>query len=108
MSKRYPVPTPIFDTLENIVKQQQPSIKPISRSGYDFRIVVDFLKQYNGSVATFTAYRREMERILQWSWLIAKKSILKLKRDDIEDYIKFCQKPPLSWIGLKQVTRFVG
>ena len=104
MPQKYPIPVPIFDTIENITKQKSPALPYASK---DFKLVVDFLKQYNGSIATFTAYRREMERLLQWSWLIVKKSALKLKRTDIEDYIKFCQKPPLSWIGLKQVTRFV-
>jgi site-specific recombinase XerD len=104
MPQKYPTPIPIFDTLENLTEQKPPALPYASK---DFMPVVDFLKQYNGSIATFTAYRREMERLLQWSWLIAKKPILKLKRVDIEDYVKFCQKPPLSWIGLKQATRFV-
>src|SRR5207253_560728 len=55
---------------------------------------------------TFNGYRRELERLLQWSWLVQKKSILSLKRADIEDFIEFCQAPYKSWIGTKIVARF--
>jgi len=30
-----------------------------------------------------------------------------LKRDDIEQFVRFCQNPPHSWIGLKKVRRFL-
>ena len=63
--------------------------------------------QYPGNKSTFEAYRREIERLLQWSWLIAKKSILNLKRQDIQEYIEFCLKPPNSWIGTKRVARYI-
>ena len=107
MPQKYPTPIPVFDTLEYALEQQAPSVAPMPYSADDFKIAIEFLKQYDGSLATFNAYRREIERLLQWSWLIVQKSIVKLKRTDIEDYIKFCLKPPKSWIGLKQVTRFI-
>lgn len=73
----------------------------------DFSVAIDFLKQYTGSEATFRAYRREIERLLQWSWLIAERSIKELTRSDIEKYLSFCQKPKKSWIGTKTVSRFI-
>ena len=36
-----------------------------------------------------------------------KKSILELKRQDIEHYLSFCLNPPKSWIGTKRVSRFI-
>lgn len=66
-----------------------------------------FLASYDGSTATFNAYRRELERLLQWSWYIHQASILTLNRDDIEDFIRFILKPPLAWIGTKNVRRFI-
>lgn len=62
---------------------------------------------YNGSHATFNAYRRELERLLHWSWKVTQKSICDLRRVDIELYLAFCQKPPENWIGLKKVPRFI-
>lgn len=73
----------------------------------DYQHTISFLKSYNGSYGTFNAYRREVERLLHWSWIIAKKSIKDLKREDIENFINFCQKPPKEWIGLNRVLRFI-
>jgi len=73
----------------------------------DYHHTISFLKSYNGSYGTFNAYRREVERLLHWSWIIAKKSIKDLKREDIENFINFCQKPPKEWIGLNRVLRFI-
>src|SRR5262249_15395494 len=69
--------------------------------------VLEYLKQYDGNRSTFDAYRRETERLLQWSALISKKSILDLKRQDIQEYIEFCLDPPVSWIGTSRTPRFI-
>ena len=100
-----PLPYPLIDTIEKIKTNQPPSEKIIFQS--DWCCVIFFLKQYDGNQETFNAYRRELERLLQWSWLIAKKSILALERQDIENYLQFCLKPPKSWIGKKGLYRFI-
>ncbi len=121
-------PTPIFDTLsetielyQSIYEQDNPrqhikqwlnqcfkssTIKLASFSTKDYEIALKFLYSYRGSKQTFDAYRRELERLIQWSWFIREISILKLKRDDIEAFIEFCMKPYKRWIGLKKVARF--
>ncbi|HSW70837.1 MAG TPA: site-specific integrase [Gammaproteobacteria bacterium] len=73
----------------------------------DYRHSYQFLQAYRGSTETFKAYRREIERLLQWSWFIHKKTLKNLGRRDIEAFLEFCQSPPLKWIGLKQATRFI-
>ncbi len=101
-------PTALFDTLAKIssVTKSIPEIaKPYQR---DYDYAHEFLYSYRGSEATFNAYRREVERLLQWSWLIAKKPIKTLHRTDIEQFITFCQIPPQSWIGLKNAPRFIN
>ena len=65
-----------------------------------------FLQAYTGSLGTFNSYRRDVERLLHWSWHIAGKILEELKREDIEAFIRFCQKPPAAWIGLKKAPRF--
>lgn len=119
---------PLFDTLEhacNLYKQCQIEdqnkviqtwldiclqgltislpINVVQEYGHALR----FLYNYRGSVETFNAYRREIDRLLQWSWFIQQKSIPELKRLDIEAFIEFCQKPPKRWIGSKMVARFI-
>ncbi|MBI5447243.1 MAG: tyrosine-type recombinase/integrase [Gammaproteobacteria bacterium] len=108
-------PFPFFDTLPSLkdqdFRQQQQQLASQLTSGelaQDLTQAWDFLLSYRGSEATFNAYRREIERLLQWAWFVAQKSLRNLRRLDIETFIEFCQKPPKSWIGTKQVARFVN
>lgn len=104
-------PTPIFDNLEHLGNPFQLKSKLSKASGVgigrDFELAAQFLYSYNGSSATFNSYRREIERLLQWAWHIRQLSILQLKREDIEDFIRFCQNPPAAWIGTKNCPRFL-
>lgn len=98
---------PIFDNLNHLHKNHEYVVLPDPKFKNDFNYTLNFLKSYTGSLGTFNSYRREAERLLQWSWLIKNKTIDELKRDDIEQYVHFCQNPPKSWISLKKVPRFV-
>jgi site-specific recombinase XerD len=96
---------PLFDTLEYCHEQQMPNSFPYPD---DYRKASDFIYSYRGSEATFNVYRRELERLLQWSWHVALKSVKDLNRQDIENYIYFCQRPYQDWIGTKTVDRFIS
>lgn len=102
--KDIPPPLPLFDSRQFLDKQDFP--KNLF-SLDDVKYAKAFLKSYDGSEATFNAYRREVERLLHWSWLVVKKSVKDLRRADIEVYLEFCQDPPLSWIGIKKASRFI-
>ncbi len=106
MSKKY-LPSPLIDSLEQFKQDSFELPQNPSYAANDYFAVIEYLKQYDGNKATFESYRREIERLLQWSWYIEQKSILKLKRQDIENYIGFCLNPPRSWIGTKKVARFI-
>jgi len=102
------VPIPIFDAFNHqVILESQTLNQSIPFFKQDIEIAYNFLKQYNDNQATVLNYRKEIERLLHWSWIIAEKSILKLKREDIENFIKFCQKPLKSWVGTKTVPRFI-
>lgn len=115
--KRTP-PEPIIDNLENIdnpFKQKEFSAQPflgdaaaITGADDDLEYVLKFLYSYNGSSATFNAYRREIERLLQWAWRVEHVSVLALEREHIEEFVRFCIDPPLDWIGTKTVARFIN
>lgn len=98
---------PLFDNLTHLHKNQEHVVLPDLKFQPDFNYCLNFLKSYTGSQGTFNSYRREAERLLQWSWLVKNKPIAELKRDDIEQYIHFCQNPPNTWISLKKVPRFI-
>lgn len=108
---------PLFDTLENLSELVHnhgcPALTYIKTSGIsdavqDYEHALAFLYSYRGSRDTFTSYRREVERLLQWSWFMQARSLTELKRADIEAYIDFCQQPPLNWIANKTVPRFIN
>ena len=80
--KTPPSPSPLFDTLNN-THLSTPLIALADHQQNDYQHSLRFLHSYRGSEATFNAYRREIERLLHWSWEIAKKSLNMLKRDDI-------------------------
>lgn len=107
MSKENICPLPLFDTIEHIEKQNNFSYLNADYSREDISKALTFLKAYNGSQGTFNSYRREIERLFHWCALEAKKSIAQLKRDDIETFVHFCQKPPKEWIGTTKPPRFV-
>ena len=97
---------PLFDSIE-FINQQIPLHHSSRTQKNDFLISLSFLKSYNGSQGTFNSYRREVERLLHWSWFIANKSLKQIKREDIEAFVKFCQKPKKTWIGIKKAPRFI-
>jgi site-specific recombinase XerD len=98
---------PLFDSMQHLHKNHERVRLPAPEYKEDFNYALNFLKSYTGSLGTFNSYRRETERLLQWCWLIKKSSLKELKRDDIEQFIYFCQSPIPSWIGLKKVPRFI-
>lgn len=128
MSDKIYIPTAVFDTIEEVISQyktvhdsDQPHViirqwlshcfvdSGIDLPNYavkDYQVILNFLYSYRGSHDTFVAYRRELERFLQWSWFVHKQSVLKHKREDIEAFIEFCICPYKRWIGLKKVARF--
>ncbi|MBP9777839.1 MAG: site-specific integrase [Rickettsiaceae bacterium] len=126
-NSRY-IPKPVFDTLGEITQQYKTiqsdetprkiikdwleqcftnsNVNIPSCAINDYKFALGFLYSYRGSHDTFSSYRRDIERFLQWSWFIKEQSVLKHKRDDIESFIEFCIKPYKSWIGHKTVARF--
>ncbi|MEJ2060671.1 MAG: site-specific integrase [Gammaproteobacteria bacterium] len=109
-------PTPLFDHVESMHDErsiraffdQHVAVRGLPDGAFeDYRRAGEFLYSYRGSQDTFASYRRELERLLQWSWLFAGCSLIQLKRADIEAFVEFCQYPPLAWIGVKTVSRFV-
>ncbi len=101
-------PSPLLDTLDYL-HQTRISFPPLTegQAQLDYEHARNFLFHYRGSQATFNAYRREIERFLQWCWLIQKKSLNKINRMEFEAFIEFCQSPPTQWIGTEHVDRFI-
>ncbi len=100
-------PIALFDSIEFIDDCKFSAHNHPAFAQADFAAALEFLNSYDGNKTTFNAYRREVERLLHWSWMFANKSITELRRADIEEYLQFCQNPPKAWIGVKKPTRFI-
>jgi len=109
-------PKPIIDRLEDLFdkdnlldyqapKESLPAFVGLDATN-DMECCINFLYRYRKNPATFNAYRREVERLLQWSWHIHGGSILDHDDDDLDRYMTFVIEPPLAWIGDKTVARF--
>ena len=109
-------PKPFFDTMEEMPNPFKNPILKINIGDAaklegaldDYQYASEFIYSYRGSPDTFATYRREIEHFLHWSWLIAEKSIKSVLRQDIEAYVEFTKSPPVSWIGNRNVSRFIN
>jgi len=98
---------PLFDNLNHLHRNHENVVLPNQDVQNDLNYSLNFLKSYTGSQGTFNSYRREAERLLQWTWLIKNTTLEQLRREDIQQYLYFCQSPPKNWINLKKVPRFI-
>lgn len=98
---------PLFDNINYLHANSKNVVLPKNANLDDFIYALNFLRSYTGSLGTFNSYRRDVERLLQWCWIIKKKSLSELSREDIEQFIRFCQRPPSNLISLKKVHRFI-
>lgn len=100
-------PLALFDNLEKLdLNPNLMQSHPEFEMG-DYSHALTFLKCYRASKGTFNSYRREIEKLLQWSYLIAQKKLKDLRREDIENFVRFCENPPQNWIGTKKPPRFI-
>ena len=108
-------PAAFFDTMEEMPNPFKQAVKSLDHllQGYpadalsDYQYASEFIYSYRGSPDTFSTYRREIEHFLHWCWIVVNKSVNQIVREDIEDYVEFARQPPPSWIGDKNVPRFI-
>lgn len=119
MSEPCPAPTPVFDNLAEMGNPFRSPVSPGDRLQQAARVATsalqadlqrstEFLYSYRGSPDTFASYRREIERFVQWCWLIQGLTLAEVRRQHIEQFIEFCRNPPRHWIGSKSVARFIN
>ncbi len=109
-------PRPFFDTLDYMKNPVKTPVTPedIHRTlevdepeaVMDYQVASEFIFTYRGSVETFRQYRKTLEQLLAWCWLVNEKPIRKMHRQDVERFMEFCVDPPKSWIGSSRQHRF--
>jgi site-specific recombinase XerD len=108
-------PLAFFDTLEEMPNPFKQPLKSLAHLAIDapgeviddYQCAAEFIYSYRGSPDTFSTYRREIEHFLHWCLVVAKKTLKQVVREDIETYVEFSKQPPPSWIGKKNVPRFL-
>ncbi len=107
-------PAPFFDTLEEMPNPYKSPVRDVSQllrdsppdAVADYQYASEFIYSYRGSPDTFSTYRREIEHFLHWCWLVRRKSLNAILREDFEAYVNFARNPPASWIGKRNVARY--
>lgn len=75
----------------------------------DYRYTREFLSSYSKkSQDTYDKFRGDAERLLLWSWLIKNKSVVELRRRDLEEYTDFVAKPDKHWQSETTSRRFLS
>ncbi len=108
-------PVPFFDTLEEMPNPYKSPVRDVSHllrdspedAVADYQFASEFIYSYRGSPDTFSTYRREIEHFLHWCWLVREKSLNAILREDFEAYVDFARNPPASWVGKRNVARFI-
>ena len=104
---RLPMAIKMLDDYPDSKRFLESSCNKIPDAREDFLYTQSFLKSYSRkSEATFRGYRNEVERLLLWAWTIADKSVIQLKRPDLESYFDFVHSPPTAWVGDSVQDRF--
>ncbi len=108
MSTSKPIPSPLFDGLQQMLSHEdyQPHLPKAFEQDYEH--AKNFLLSYRGSLDTFNSYRRDIERFLQWCLLIENKTLTQIRRIEFERFLDFCQNPPTSWIATSVENRFIS
>jgi site-specific recombinase XerD len=109
---KLPKPKALFPDLKNIINhpfdsRQYHQYLRTPKVAIHYSWVIEFLTLYMGSIDTYNAYRRDLERFCQWAWLFTKKPLDAIDQTDIHAFFEFNKKPPLAWIGSKNVSRFI-
>ncbi|MFT6914580.1 MAG: integrase/recombinase XerD [Motiliproteus sp.] len=114
---------PLFDSARHFNKMsrkeyfppQSPTVEAfvcgieIVGAAEDYHYTKNFLSSYSKkSQDTYDKFRGDAERLLLWSWLIQKKSIVALRRRDLEEYTDFVAKPDSSWQAEVTARRFLS
>ncbi|MEH6651112.1 MAG: site-specific integrase [Motiliproteus sp.] len=75
----------------------------------DYRYTKQFLSSYSKkSQDTYDKFRGDAERLLLWAWIIKKKSVVGLRRRDLEEYTDFVAKPDSRWQADVTARRFLN
>ncbi|KEF32437.1 Site-specific recombinase XerC [Marinobacter nitratireducens] len=102
---------PLFDTAELVHEQAELSTYPDLQAAlaaldaglesvqHDYEITQRFLTRYSDVSGTYNRFRSELQRFLNYTWLIAKRHLSQIDPDVVSSYFNFLKTPPASWVS---------
>jgi site-specific recombinase XerC len=102
---------PLFDTAERIHEQSDLELYPDLRVALatlpidpqsaheDFETSRRFLEKYSDVSGTYNRFRSEIQRFLNYTWLIARRHLPQADSELVSSYFAFIKTPPASWIS---------
>ncbi|MBN7769077.1 tyrosine-type recombinase/integrase [Marinobacter daepoensis] len=111
---------PLFDTADRIHEQSDfelyPGLKsalsalplPVADIHEDFRIAHRFVVKYSDVPGTFNRFRGEIQRFLNYTWLIGRRTLAQADSELISSYFAFMKTPPASWVSRGIYSAFVS
>jgi integrase len=71
----------------------------------DLAAINAWLDKHKANLKTYTAYKREAERLLLWCVYIRGRTLSQLKVEDFTAYFEFLKKPPEEWCITRKELR---
>lgn len=102
---------PLFDTADRLDDladlQRYPSLRafiaglPLKAAitSQDYEITRHFLLEYSDVSGTFNRFRGEVQRFLNYLWVIECKTLAQVDHQVVTGYYTFIKTPPASWIS---------
>lgn len=102
---------PIFDTADRLAEQadlsgytaiQHRLIElPMDQESLerDLTLSLHYLQDYTDTAGTYNRFRGEVQRFLNYLWVIAKRTLDQVDSEVVASYFKFLKAPPKAWVA---------
>lgn len=110
---------PIFDTADRLAEQADHNgykavenrIAELSMNQgaieRDLTLSLHYLQDYTGTQGTYNRFRGEVQRFLNYLWVIAKRTLDQVDSEVVASYFKFLNSPPANWVAPNIAPGFV-
>lgn len=115
MSVPLPPAMPLFDTLQHF-ESSNPHINQylaalvcdrVEDASLTYEHALDFLVEQRHNENNYKSHRSELTTFLHWAWQEEGVSLSMVDRRLLVRYLDYCQSPPASLIGYRNVAQFV-
>lgn len=111
---------PVFDTADRLSEQadlggyktilSRLSELPMGQDSLerDLILSLQYLQDYAGTPGTYNRFRGEVQRFLNYLWVIAKRTLDQVDSEVVASYFKFLKTPPGAWVAPNIASGFAN